>query len=146
MLGGVSEPEPTPAPTNQERLADRAVGRVAYWVFGLFGAAVLAMADLLASSGSIRYTDESIEGTFHTGAFIAVMGCAALGLAGVLLARVQTTAAIWALRLAALGAAVAAVYAMAQSEFGAGAGVLLGAALPLFVAASFVGWAERPAS
>jgi len=142
----MSEPGSAPPLPNEERQADRAVARVAYWVFGLFGAVVLALADLLASSGSIRYTEESIEGAFHTGAFLAVMGCAVLGLAGVVLARAQTAAAIWALRIAGLGAAIAALYAMVQGELGAGAGVLLGAALPLFVAAWFIGWAERPSS
>lgn len=146
----MSEQSPAPEaardPTNDERQADRAVARVAYWVFGLFGSVVLALADLLASSGSIRYTDESIEGVFHTGAFLAVMGCAVLGLVGVVLARAQPTGAVWALRIAGAGAAVAGLYAVLQTEIGAGLGVLLGAALPLFVAASFVSWAERPAS
>jgi hypothetical protein len=128
-----------------ERRADQATGRVGYWVLGVFGSVVLALADVLARIGNLDYTDESLNTDLHVVAFAGVLVFAVVGFVGVAIARSRPVLSVWLLRAAGLVAVVASVYAMAKSHPIAGFGLLIFAGLPLVVAASFVRWAEQPA-
>ena len=130
-----------------ERRADQATGRVGYWVLGVFGSVILALADLLARIGSLDYTNESLNTELHTAAFVGVLAFAVVGFVGVAIARSRPVLSVWLLRAAGLVAVIASVYAMARSHPIAGFGLLIFAATPLLIASSFVRWAEvQPSS
>jgi hypothetical protein len=129
---------------SDERRADQATARVGYWVLGLFGSVVLALADVLARIGNLDYTNESLNTDLHVVAFAGVLVFAVVGFVGVAIARSRPVISVWLLRAAALVAVIASVYAMAKAHPIAGFGLLIFAGLPLLVAASFVRWAEQP--
>jgi hypothetical protein len=122
---------------------DRGVERVAYWVLGAFGAVMLALANVFAQAGSIVYSEQTVDTAIGDAAFVALLVFAVLAFVGIGIARTRPTVAMWLIRVSGLGAVIAGVYAIAQSHPITGLGLLLVAAVPLLLAASFVGWAER---
>jgi ABC-type uncharacterized transport system permease subunit len=119
------------------------VERVAYWVLGAFGGAMLALANVFAQAGSIVYSEKTVDTAAGDVAFVALLVLAGLAFVGIAMARARPNVAVWLIRVSGLGAVVAGVYAITQSHPITGFGLLIVAALPLLLAASFVGWAER---
>lgn len=122
---------------------ERTLGRVTYWVLGLFGSAVLMLADVLVRAGGLSYAQGDLDGPLDTAAFVAVLLLAAAGFLGVLLARAASSTAVWLLRAAAIGSTVASLNAIVRSHPLLGIGLFVFSALPLFFAAWGAGLAER---
>lgn len=122
---------------------DRTLGRVTYWVLGLFGSAVLMLADVLVRAGGLTYAEGDLDSALDTVAFVFLLLLAAGGFLGVLLARARPWAAIWLLRAAAVGSTVASVNAIVRSHPLLGIGLFVFSGLPLFLAAWGAGLAER---
>ena len=131
---------------SQSMPRERSLGRVKYWVLGLFGSAVLMLADVLVRAGGLTYAEGDLDSTVDTVAFVLVLLLASAGFLGVFLARARPETAVWLLRVAAAGSTVASLNAIVRSHPLLGIGLFVFSGLPLLCAAWGVGLAEREPS